>query len=1185
MPEDGIVKKTAAPISLAGSQLGEAELAAANAELQLQVGLLQHLPVSAWTLKPDGTPDFVNQVWLEYSGQTLDFVRSHPEAWMTAVHPEDREAASRSFWEGVHSGQEFAFETRSRRARDGTYRWHLNQAVVLRDAEGKVLKFVGTTTDIDDQKRAQEVLRASEGKLRRVIDTIPTLAWCNLADGPNEFLNQRWHAYTGLSPEESHGWGWQVAFHPEDLPPLMKTWQQLLISGESGEIEARLRRHDGAYRWFLIRVAPLRDEEGKIVRWYGTSTDIEDRKRAEDAVLANERNLGLIISTMPVLAWSARADGNVDFFNQRWLDYTGLSLPEARGWGWAKAFHPDDLAIVNEYWRSRIAGGELGEIEARLRRFDGSYRWFLFRANPLRDESGAIVKWYGTNTDIDDRKRAEEKLRASESNLRQVFDSIPGMVFALDPTGKIELSNRRHLEYFGKTLDELNAWAANDAIHPDDLPRAIVDFKHSMTTGSPFDTELRYRRADGVYRWFQGRSLPVRDTDGRIARWYSLITDIDDRKRAEEKLRQEEEELKHSEARKAAILESALDCIVTIDHEGLITEFNPAAERTFGHRRDEVVGKQLADVIIPPSLREKHRDGFARYLATGEARVLGKRIEMTAVRADGSEFPVELAVTRIPLEGPPSFTGYLRDISDRKQVEEALRASESQLRQVVDSIPGLVCTMSLAGEIATLNKQLLEYFGKTPEDLKNWRMTDAVHPDDLPRVVTAFELAIRTGAPYEVEHRCRRADGVYRWFQVRALIVQDKDGQNAGRYVLLTDIDDRKRAEEMLQRSEALLAEVQSVSLTGGFSWHVDTDDFTFSEEAYRIFEFEKDVPVTLDQICSRVHPEDIPLFSERMAVARSAGGDLDYEIRLRMPEGSIKYLHTISHGIRDHEGRLEYIGAIQDITRRRLSEEALSKARSELAHVSRVTTLGALTASIAHEVKQPLSGIITNASTCLRMLATDPPQVEGASETARRMIRDGNRMSEVITRLRALFSKKERTTESVNLNEAVLEVITLSIVELQKNRVMLRRELADNLPLVTGDRVQLQQVILNLLRNGSDAMSTVEDRPRQLVIRTERDQGDRVRLTVQDAGVGFDPQAADRLFDAFYTTKGDGMGIGLSVSRSIIESHHGRLWATLNEGPGAAFSFSIPRSSESLARADGIRDSQPPTMPGPSAA
>jgi C4-dicarboxylate-specific signal transduction histidine kinase len=231
---------------------------------------------------------------------------------------------------------------------------------------------------------------------------------------------------------------------------------------------------------------------------------------------------------------------------------------------------------------------------------------------------------------------------------------------------------------------------------------------------------------------------------------------------------------------------------------------------------------------------------------------------------------------------------------------------------------------------------------------------------------------------------------------------------------------------------------------------------------------------------------------------------------------------------------------------------------------VARVASLGTLTASTAHEVNQPLSGIVTNASTCLRMLAADPPNVGGARETARRTIRDGNRASAVITRLRALFGKQDPTIEPVDLNEAAHEVITLLRSELQKSRVLLRAELDDETPPVTGDRVQLQQVILNLLLNASDAMSSVDDRPRQLVMRVEREEADRVRLSVQDAGAGFEPQAENRLFDAFYTTKSGGMGIGLSVSRSIIESHHGRLWATLNEGPGATFSFSIPQRSES---------------------
>jgi PAS domain S-box-containing protein len=493
------------------------------------------------------------------------------------------------------------------------------------------------------------------------------------------------------------------------------------------------------------------------------------------------------------------------------------------------------------------------------------------------------------------------------------------------------------------------------------------------------------------------------------------------------------EELSRTEARKDAILSSALDCVVTIDHESCITEFNPAAERTFGYRRDAVLGRPLADVIIPPSFREQHHRGFARYLSTGQAHVLGRRIEMTAMRADGSEFPVELAITRIPMDGPPSFTGYLRDITERK------------------------------------------------------------------------------------------------------------------------------RAEEELRRSEASLVEAQRLSSTGTFSWRVATDDIAWSEQTYRIYELDPAEPVTLDLLGSRLHPEDIPSFQQMLDRQRDEGDDFEHEHRLQMPDRSVKYLHVLAHATRDQEGQLKYIGWIQDVTERRHAEAALGKARADLAHVARVSSLGALTASIAHEVNQPLSGIVTNASTCLRMLAADPPNVDGARETARRMIRDGHRATEVITRLRALFSRRKAAMEAVDLNEAAQEVVALSLIELQRNRVVLRSEFADDLPPVMGDRVQLQQVILNLLLNASDAMSGVTDRPRELVIRTEPDERDGVCLSIQDAGVGLEPREMDRLFEPFYTTKSGGMGIGLSVSRSIIESHNGRLWAAPNNGPGATFAFAIP--------------------------
>jgi signal transduction histidine kinase len=287
------------------------------------------------------------------------------------------------------------------------------------------------------------------------------------------------------------------------------------------------------------------------------------------------------------------------------------------------------------------------------------------------------------------------------------------------------------------------------------------------------------------------------------------------------------------------------------------------------------------------------------------------------------------------------------------------------------------------------------------------------------------------------------------------------------------DITRRKLREEKLRRSEAFLAEGQHLARMGNFWWRVMTDQIVWSEPMYSIFEFEPGTTVTLDMIASRVHPDDISSLNDMIERAHR-GDDFEYEHRIVMPDGSVKYLHLIAHHTRGNHRGPEYIGAVQDVTQRHLSEEALSKARTELAHVSRVMSLGALTASIAHEVNQPLSGIITNASTCMRMLDAEPPNVDGARETTKRTIRDGRRAADVITRLRALFARKDTVAELVDLNEATREVIALSRSELERNRVITKTELAEQLPPITGDRVQLQQVIMNLLRNGSDAMTGI---------------------------------------------------------------------------------------------------------------
>jgi C4-dicarboxylate-specific signal transduction histidine kinase len=347
--------------------------------------------------------------------------------------------------------------------------------------------------------------------------------------------------------------------------------------------------------------------------------------------------------------------------------------------------------------------------------------------------------------------------------------------------------------------------------------------------------------------------------------------------------------------------------------------------------------------------------------------------------------------------------------------------------------------------------------------------------------------------------------------------------------------------------------------LLGSFLWRAATGEITASGQVHRIFDLDPALPLTLELMATRVHPDDLDLFHERFEQTRSGVGDLDFEPRLRIPDGSVKYLHVMAHGIRDPAGQLEYIGAVHDVTSRRQSEEALGQARAALTHMARLTALEILVPSIAREVTQPLAGIMTNANTCLRALATDPPRLDGARAAARRALRDVDRAHDLITRLRMLAAKTEAASELLDLNDAIREAVALLSSELQKHRVALRTEFAGDLPRVRGDRAQLQQVVLNLLANSSQAMSNVEDRPRHLLIRTERHDGAQVCVTVRDAGMGFHPRDAERLFEPSYATKSNGMGVGLFISRMIVERHLGRLWTAPNDGPGATFSFSIP--------------------------
>ena len=750
--------------------------------------------------------------------------------------------------------------------------------------------------------------------------------------------------------------------------------------------------------------------------------EVAERHEAEAALRESERESRLIIDNIPGLVALLSATGAVEFANRQLLEYFGQTLEELRHWGTNDTIHPDDLPSVVEVFSRSIASGQRYIIRQRFRRADGVYRWFENSGCPLHDATGAVARWCVLLTDIDERKRAEDALRASEGDSRLIVDSIPGLIAVFTPGGEVEQVNRQVLEYFGGTLDDHKRWGTGRFTHPEDLPGVVDGFSRAISSGESFDAQVRARRFDGTYRWVQSRASPLRDGDGQIVRWYNLMVDIDEQKRA----------------------------------------------------------------------------------------------------------------------------------------EEALAASRRDLQLIIDTIPALAWSARPDGTAEFFNQHYLDYVGLSAEQMFAWGWTNAVHPDDLSGLGAAWQRIMASGSPGEAEARLRRHDGRYRWFLFRTNPLHDASGAIVAWYGVNTDIEDRKRAEVELRRAHDSFADAQRLSRTGSFITDLAGDDHNWSEETYRIFGFDPATKVTVQRIRDIMHPDDLAPFDSVISRALS-GANVTFAFRILTPDGVVKHIRGVAHVIEKVEGRPMFVGALQDVTETVVAEEALNRARSELAHVARITTLSALTASIAHEVNQPLSGIITNAGTCLRMLDADPPNIIGARETTRRTLRDGNRAADVISRLRTLFSRKEFMLEPMDLNEATREVIALSSSDLQRNRVVLRSELADGLPPILGDRVQLQQVILNLLLNAGEAMSGVIDRAREVTIRTERESDDRVRVAVRDTGVGLESQGADKVFDAFYTTKSGGMGIGLSVSRSIVERHQGRLWIEPTVGPGATFAFAIP--------------------------
>ena len=481
--------------------------------------------------------------------------------------------------------------------------------------------------------------------------------------------------------------------------------------------------------------------------------------------------------------------------------------------------------------------------------------------------------------------------------------------------------------------------------------------------------------------------------------------------------------------------------------------------------------------------------------------------------------------------------------------------NELTFRQMVDGISALVAVLTPDGAVESVNRQVLDYFGKTLEELKEWTSTDAVHPDDLPHVIAVWRQSVESGQPYDTEVRQRGADGVYRWFHVQGLPVRDADGQIIRWCVLQTDIDERKRAEEALRQSERhlrLLVDtipaLVSRSKPNGRLDYVDRRvvDYTGQE---------------LEQIGLHViHPDDQNTHVQKWRDAMETGEPWDNTYRIRRADGEYRWFYDRVEPLRDRDGRVVSWYAVKiDINDSREMEEMLRSTRRKLSAAMQIATVAELSASIAHEVNQPLASVVTNAHACQTWLRHDPPNLERAQATLDRIIRDGHSAAEVVRGIRALFKEAVPVKALLDVNQVVAEVLRVLSDELRDNRIIVETELEADLPMIEADHVQIQQTLINLAHNAIEAMGDVTDRAKSLLLGSRR-QGEELLIQVRDRGLGIEDPTL--IFEPFFTTKKSGMGMGLSICRSIIEAHGGRVWATANEDTGMTFSIALPLAS-----------------------
>jgi PAS domain S-box-containing protein len=859
-----------------------------------------------------------------------------------------------------------------------------------------------------------------------------------------------------------------------------------------------------------------------------------------------------IVDSSPALLHTAHPDGYLDFFNQRWLDFAGVPLDKLLGWGWTSCIHPEDVEALVQKMRESFANGKPFQETSRVRRADGVYRWMLHQKVPIFDGGGNIIKWYGSSIDIDDRRMAEEQVAKSVQELQrsefylaeaQRLGHIGSWVF--DPATGFEHWSRELFQIHGldpgKGPPNFEQYLA--ALHPQDREVMASLMKRMLSDDLGFDVTKRIVRAGGEVRYVRcvGTAASHHGGSKRIG----LGIDVTEHEVLTQELRRREaylaeaQRLSHtgSFGWKPGSGEHAWS-----DETYRIFEYDPSQKVTL----DTIMER------VHPEDRNLVLDLVERASTSGSAIDCEYRL----LFPDGRVKYVRVLARPLGTASDDlEFAGAVIDITEAKRAEKALRKSERELRTMIEVLPAHVGVTQPDGTVNFVSQSWLDYSGFTREQAMGWGWANAMHPDDVDRTLANWRAALASGEPLEQEGRFRNAEGIYRWFLNRNIPLRDEGGNVIKWYGILFDISALKETESALQmREHELLGIIETIPSMLWSTWPSGEPNHL----SQRMLDF---FGASFEELVNRgwlsfIHPDDRENTAKAFFRAMETGESYNAINRLRRSDGEHRWHQTQGEPLRDSHGKIiQWYGLSIDIDERKRTEDHLRDTRLKLAKASRLATIAELAGSIAHELNQPLMSILANAQAAKRWLNAAPPNMTEVHSSIERIIRDAHAADETMQHIRALFKQESFDKKDVNIPDIIREVVRIVQEDPKKRDVPIECHFEEPLPAVSIDQIQIQQVFINLIVNAIEALEGRQVAP-LIVLRAVTDSNGML-IQVIDNGPGVDDPG--RIFDAFMTTKEKGMGIGLAVSRSIMEAHGGRLWAENNKTGGATFNVALP--------------------------